>query len=303
MALTSAEWANFRKDVDLVVEAVGQCIVLLDGNFEPVCELPPVVSLSAGDTSLEAAETSLEVPATTPRGITHHIVEALIDKGFGKLDESSKLKVEDGRSWFLMVQRRGGEAGRIVSKITFPKLATEGYEVTGLRLEAASLISLLEFWPCPSVPTIWGHEPVREWTEDAAGPYSRPYKYAPIEVATVARGYTALGPAEEIIRTMVQESLDAGNRAQGFTRPHMVVDFTPTGRVSPEVAIRREDRTIWETISEPARLAGVDVAVDLWLPGDKPLTVKYEAGGVVKTTWPSDQPVLVCKVKQLEGVS
>lgn len=295
VALTEAEWAGYRKDIDRTVQDFGQCFILTDGNFEPICQLPAIVEGTGGETRFDSAELSVVIPAMTSDGEPHTAVDALVDSGFGRTDETSRLVPVMDESRFVVVQRAGG---RRCYKVVFPRLLIEDGETSQLRIEGVSLVTLLQQWPCPSVPVLWGHEPIRDWEEDAGGKYGRTYRYGPIEMATVAHGYTAHGPAVPTIRKVVQESLDAGNRAQGWDRPHMVVDMAPVADTSPVVAIRRVDNTIWDTIITPARLAGVDVRVDLWWPGDVPVQVDYESAGKrVTGDWSGGQ-VLVVRVEQ-----
>lgn len=300
MALTQEQWANWRKHIDHTVAVMGQWVGLLNGDYEPVADLPPLIDLQSPRTRLASAEQTATMPAATPQGLPHAVIDYLVDEGFGKLDEASRLVPNMKRSWFVAVQRPGGEKGRFVYRVTFPNLGVEGADISTLRVESVDLNEMLESWPCPSVPAIWGHEPIRAWEQDAGGVYDKPYRYAPIEMATVARGYTAHGPAEATIQTLIQESLDAGNRVKQWHRPHMVVDRTASGRPSPVAAIRRDDRTVWDTIAEPARLAGVNVWVQMWWPGDAPFPVRYEsAGSIIETSWNSPtQPIAVVKVVQ-----
>lgn len=296
MALSSEQWAGRHAEIDRTVADFGQCLILTDGNFEPICQLPPVIEGTGGDLRFDTAELSVTVPALTTAGVPHAAVDALVDEGFGRQDETSRLVPVADASRFVVVQRTGGEPARLAYKIVFPRLLIEQGETSQLRIEGVSLVDMLRQWPCPSVPILWGHEPIRDWREDAGGKYDRIYHYGPIEMATVARGYTAHGPAVDTIRTVIQESLDAGNRAQGWMRPHMVVDFTPETVASPTVAIRRQDASVWDTVCGPARLAGVHIRVGMWWPGDTPFPAKYETGGRTFSGMWAGEPVLVCRV-------
>lgn len=303
MALNTSQWQKWRAHIDHVVSSQGQWVGLLNGDYEPVADFPALIDLVGGGNMSGESELSLTVPALTSRGEAVSVLDLLVDEGMGNIDSSSRLEPSMKKSWFICIQRAGGEAGRKIYKVIFPTVTFMRSRPFQLRANAVSVDSLLGLWPCPSVPAIWGNEPIIDWHEDAAGPYKKPYRYAPIEMAEVARGYIRKGPAEETIQHIIQTSLDAGNRVHPeWTEPHLVVDFSSTGFESPEVLIRLDDRTITETISDPARLAGVNISVGLWWPGDVPFPAKFEVSSqLFDGVWDESHPVLVARVRQMEG--
>lgn len=299
----AVDWDAWRKRINKTVDEMGQCIVLLNHKLEPVTEFPPETEMSASHKQMEPGELSLTVPAMTSTGEPSLILDYLVDEGFGVQDAQSKLATTGRKSWFVMVQRPGGEDARYVYQVVFPNVAFEGYQPTLLRIEATHVLTMLKDWPAPSVPSQWGHTPIKSWSEDLGGKYDKPYRYAPIEVATVANGYTKHGPAEQVIRDVINDSLNAGYRVHPeWKTRHMVVSSKKSGLASPTVNIRLEDKSIWETVEQPARLANVDVDVRLWWPGDAGISTKYRwtGGSGVYGDWGrSNPPVLVCTVRQL----
>lgn len=302
-ALTVQEWQDWRDHIDSVVESTGEWVGLVNGEFEPVCDLPPVVSLEGSRSLNEPSELTVAFPALTPQKTACLALDHLVDEGFGAQDETSRLQFTANKAWFIVVQRAGGERNRHIYKVVFPNVGFEGFEPTDVRVEAVDALVLLQFWPCPSVPAIWGNVPIQDWHEDAGGKYDRAYRYAPVEMATVARGYTLNGPADTSIMRIVQESLDAGNRVHPeWVVPHMVVDRTRSLEFSPRVLIQRTDATIWDTIADAANSTNVGVRVDVWWPGDADFPVDFEhlnarREGAWSQVFPST-PVLVCRVEQ-----
>lgn len=293
MGLTQAQWDAWRASIDAWVAAHGEWVGLLNGSGEPVCQLPPIIEMEAKQTRLAAADISITVTLQGHSGVTHPVVERMVSQGLGRQDSSGRLMPDSNKTWMIAVVRDGV---RRVYLVTFPVVSLVRGVPVKMRFEGTDLNVLLEETPCPSVPAIWGHEPFREWTQDAGGAYTKPRSYAPIELATVARGYTKRDTAERAIQDVIQDSLDAVMRLKpSFSaRPHLAVDYTSTGRTSPTVTIRREDKTIWETIADTARLAGVSVWVDLWWPGDPPIPLR--GGG----TWSGLNPIGVIRAQQME---
>lgn len=297
MALTSSEWKNWRARMELSVEAKKYFLAVLNDEFEPVCEIPNVVDLEAPRSKNAVTDFRCTFPALDKDGQPYEVMDILVDQGFGSQDETSKLAITSDRTWYIMCQFPGGEEARHVYQIVYPRVAFSGFETGLMTIEAQEVLCVLAQWPCPSVPAIWGHEPVRDWWQDAGGKYDKAYRYAPIEMATVANGYTTRGEGVKAIQSVIQDSIDAGYKVlPEFKIPHLVVDQTYTGP-SPTVLIRREDKTLWETIEQPAKLSNVQVRVDLWWPGDKPVPVKYSmpAGGF-SGNWDRDEAVLVARV-------
>ncbi|WP_288833662.1 hypothetical protein [uncultured Corynebacterium sp.] len=227
------------------------------------------------------------------------IVDDLIAPDLGRFDEAGRFEASNVLGRNVCVQRAGD---RDRQAYFIPYVDARGAKAPeSLHVEASGLLSLLDAFPCPSVPESWrGGFEVRE--ANAAGQYVTPREYSLVEFATRADGYTVAGPAETAIRTVIQDSLDAVQHHMGWQRPHMVVDFAPTGRTSPEAAIRVEDDFVLPTVAETARTAGVNITADLWWPGDAPVTVRVKHGSqdTEQRTW--EHPIAVVRVEQMEAV-
>lgn len=277
MALSMAEWAAFNAAVSRRVAQDGEWVGLFDGNYQPICELPPQVSMTAGGEPGQLSEAQFVFPALTPAGEAHQAVDALFGPGFVG-ERITPLAAPASKSFFIVVQRPGGRDARRTYRVVFPLMSFVENRPVTVTVEAIAANVMLDWWPCPSVPVTWGHVPVQEWDQDAGGPYpgGETYWYAPIEMARVARGYTLKGPARQIIGQLVAESLAAGYRVHpewgGAAGAHLVVEDAVGG---PDVLIQRTDVSVWATISEAATLAGVVVETNLWWPGDDPVPVRF----------------------------
>lgn len=276
-------WADWRKHVDQVVADHGRWVGILNGYGEPELDMPPAVEPYEAEHVRMSPDAGFQMTVATPidREQTSHIVDLLVDHGLGVFSETGVIAPSTARTFMACVQVPGERRAWLLPDraVLLGELAPET-----LSMEGVSMLSLLERWPCPSAPDTW--KPNFEmWEEDAGGRYKTPRRYAPVEMANLADGYTKRGPAEKVIKELIQESLDAVNRAKGWTqRPHLVVDAAPSGRVSDIVNIRVEDESVWETVAGPAMVAGVDIDIDMWWPGDDPVTV-FDRGKLVQRSW------------------
>lgn len=295
----AVKWSDLRKQVDTIIDEHGTALVLCHDNGEPVEDspiLPPPISMEARDTRLAAGELSLTLPAVGKRGQALPFVDYLVDKNLGVYDERGLIQPQTDELFMVNVCRRG-------QRLTYfiPDREAAGVESPEtVSIEGMHLMTGLSFLPCPSVPKTWLPR-FEQWGEDAAGKYRTPRDYAPVEIATKADGYTVTGPAERTIQRLIQDSLDAVNKAYGWSSdPAYVVDMSSTSRLSPVVNIRITDDSIWDTVAPVAMLAGVDIDVDMWWPGDDPVPVRTGRSPeeVTLTTWA--KPVGIVKVRQNE---
>lgn len=290
------DWTDWRKTIDQTVADRGQWVGLCDGWGKPIMEMPPIISMSAANPRLAAGALELVVNTSGGRHVpVHPVVDAMVADGLGVFDAEGRLIVKDDIVDMVVIERPGSRRGYVTS---FPTARNGATAPTELLIQGTSLLDRLAVWPCPSVPQSW----TPEWqtlTGDVVE-YTTPRTLGMVDMAVVADGYTMDGPAEATIRTLVQDSLDAVNHACGWTTPHLVVDMAPTGNPSPRTVIRVQDAMVWETIAEPAQLAGVNVDVDLWWPGDDPVLTRPARGQEpVLTTW--DHAIGVVRIEQIGG--
>lgn len=286
------DWNSWRATSQATAHDKGVWFGLLNEDWEPIATLSPTND-SEVYTRLASPELSFDHAGMT-EGHVSTIVDELIAPDLGTFDEQGRFEASNiiGRS--VAVYR-----GDTRQAYFIPYVDAEGTtHPETLHIESSGLLSLLDATPCPSIPESWrGGFEIR--TANAAGEYKKPREYSLVEFATRADGYTVAGPAEKVIRTIVQDSLDAVQHHMGWKRPHMVVDFAPTGVESPESAIRIEDDFILPTIQETARTAGVSITADLWWPGDDPVTTrtKPQSDETTPSTW--EHAIAIIRIKQM----
>lgn len=297
---------QWRRHIDQVVNDEGQWIGLADENGYPFMDLPMPVSISAAELKLSSATAELVAPVTPGDAL----MTELADGELGTQDSEGRLKANPGPARFLVVCRPNA---RLYYKITHVVLEGTSAPST-MTIHGEDLLSDLAFWPAPSIPVAWTESSFQTWLSDASGiDYTTPRDLALIEMATAADGYTLRGPARDIIRTIIQDSFDAANTLMGW-EPHAVVDHSDDPIPSPERLIRVTDDYILDTVSDPAVDSGVSIQVDMWWPGDPPITRRagkpqeYTAGtDNVPVEYPAepiefDYPVQVVRVTQIKEV-
>lgn len=286
------DWDSWRVTADEHVNNKGVWFGLLNENWEPIATLSPS-NVSEINTRLASPELSFDHDGMKPGGVST-MVDELIAPDLGTFDEQGRFEASNivGRS--IGVQR-----GDTRQAYFIPYVDAQGQKMPeSVHIESSGLMSLLDAHPCPSVPESWrGGFETR--SANAAGAYKKPREYSLVEFATRADGYTVAGSAESAIRTVVQDSIDAVMRHMGWARPHMVVDFSPSGVESPDAMIRVEDDFILPTIEETARTAGVSISADLWWPGDAPVVTRVapQSDETVSKSW--DHAIAVIRIRQM----
>lgn len=306
MALTTGEWTKWRTTIDAYIADRGVWVGLLNEDWEPITTLAPRAgTFNETDTRLAPPEVSFDADGQRD-GEPSLIVDELVAEDLGVFDERGRFIAKYGDARSVCVQR-AGERQRQAYFLPYTD-ATTTEVVEDLHLEGAGLLSLLDAWPAPSIPETWrGGFKVNY--ENAGGRYKVPREYSLFEMSTRVDGYTVAGPAETAIRTVIQDSLDAVNAHMNAkygwaSRPHLVVDWSDTGRTSPEVLIPVQDDYLLPTVSDTACVAGVNVSVDLWWPGDAAVRVRTSKPGTRHVTgsrtWA--HPIGVVRVEQIEEV-
>ncbi|GFK19194.1 hypothetical protein [Corynebacterium glutamicum] len=289
------EWTEWRRHIDQVVKDEGRWIGLCDGWGKPIMRMPPHLNLSAPESRFAAGTLDLTVQ-TLMDGVVSPVVDHMVAEGLGVFDETGALIVKDNIVDMIAVVTRGFKRGYVTS---YPVAQGGDLAPTSLKVHGTDLLDLLQMWVCPSVPQSW--VPNQEiWLGDVVE-YETPREVATMEFATVADGFTMSGPAEDTIKTLIQDSFDSVNHQNGWSAtPHLVVDMTPTGNESPHVNIRVQDQMISETVFPIAQMAGVNIRVELWWPGDDPVLVRTpDRQSTVLTSW--DRAIGVVKIEQIGG--
>lgn len=262
-------------------ESDGVALALLDGNGNPVCDLPPVVPSAAPATRLSPSEFSVTIPARGRLAPLTLAAEKLLLDTAGEFDEQGYLAPAVADDFLVVVVQAGVWKTFLVQTVRASGQEAGPEEMT---ISGVSLESLLEVHPCPSIPSTWSHtittadggevERLHKETGDAAVTYATPRLLAPVELTTRATRYAVRGPAVEVIRRVIQDSFDAVNALMGWEDPHIVVDFGVESPAGEEVTIMPEDGYLWETVTPAAESAGVNISVDMWFPGGPPIMVR-----------------------------
>ena len=285
------KWGSWQAHIREKIRTEGQWVGLADENWEPICDLPAVIEMNGGGTRLSAAELTVKLPAVSG-GVAHLVVDELVAGDLGVFSEDGRLVPNMRAARNIILDRGNGFRQAYFITHTLAEGGADAPSV--ITVFGQDLLGLLAATPCPSVPRKWGNEPMRSWEQDAGGKYSKPRFYGAVEMADELDGYTMHGPAVQVIKTLVQDSIDAICRQMGWAQPHMVVDWAVGGQ-SPEVLIQVNDQMLWEAIAEPARLAGVTVTAHLWWPGDDPIQVRTTGGQTTVMEFP--HPVCVIRVE------
>ncbi|CAB0575891.1 hypothetical protein CIP107578_00758 [Corynebacterium diphtheriae] len=288
------DFENWRKHINRVIEDDGVWVGLLDENWHPICDVP-VAKLKESRTRMAAGQITADVIV----GEHSQVVDELVAEGLGDTDQQGYFVARNVVERSLCVQRKG-ERGRHAYFIPMVAAQTRDKPV-GLQLPGAGMLQLLEATPCPSIPIRW--EPkFKTWNEDAGAKYKKPRVYSPVEFAEKADGYTVHGPAVQTIRALVQDSIDAVCSMMGWSgKPHMAVEWSQVVNDDREVFIRPQDESIWQTIADTARIAGVEIDAYLWWPGDDPVTARPRRGEKpVATSW--THPIMVITIEPTTAV-
>lgn len=276
---------NWRKHIDQVVKDEGQWVGLLDENLLPILDFPPVVSLTAPKTRHQASSCEVVVDVTDGGG--RKLMAELVGDGLGQLDEEKRLTPNDGPTRFVCVVRDGERVAYTVTHSVVEGAASP----TTLTVHGVDLLDGLAWWPCPSSTSEWRSAKFQVWSQDASWiRYAKPRELARVKFIGTAIETTKRGKARDLIRNTIQDSFDAVNGLMGWSDPHAFVDFDGGVDTSPQTGIRLDDSSVWDTLGQTAAQTGVEIEVDVWWPGDVPVTVR----GGTRRSWP--YPVQIVRV-------
>ncbi|HFG8808105.1 TPA: hypothetical protein ACGIY5_001472 [Corynebacterium striatum] len=289
------DWEKHRAHRQLVAKDRGVWIGLVDQDGVPLMDLPPMTKYTAPATRLSPESASFTMAIKSPRGVVHPMTNHLAGRGIGRVDAQGRLELVADETRFIMVEkyqrpRRDYRVSHTILDGPSP-LAPSTAEV-----HAADTLNWLTGIPAMSAPTTWTGE-WKRFTRDWAGPenvgvqFAKPRDLQDIKMVSVADGATVEGPAEETLRRIYSESVEAAFRAAGIDDAPVKVAPAPTGRTSPHVLIRPTDGNLWEETASIAMAAGVRIAADMWWPGDE-----------VPEGLSLDKPTIVITIEQQQEV-
>lgn len=287
--------SQWRKHIDRVVQDEGQWVGVADENGYPIYEL--VGKINFPESHLQAA--SAEITVNVEPG--DRILDDLVGDSLGQMDAAGRLVPANGPARLLVLVRPGERRAAIVTHVVVTGQATPS-QVT---VHGVDLLDSLASWPCPSI-NLEGWE-MAKWQQrktDASGiRYGKVREMAQLQFATKLYRYAKRGTARDVLRVIVQDSFDSVNKLYGWDgEPHAVVVFGGAKDTSGEVALRISDDSVWETIAETARAAGLTIDVELWWPGDPAIQVRADHDGKQTKAKTFAHPVQVVRIEQLEGV-
>lgn len=287
--------SQWRKHIDQVVKDEGQWVGVADENGYPIYELTGKINFP--ESHLQAA--SAEITVNVEPG--DRILDDLVGDSLGQMDAAGRLVPANGPARLLVLVRPGERRAATITHVVVTGQATPS-QVTA---HGVDLLDSLASWPCPSI-NLQGWE-TAEWQQrktDASGVrYGKVREMAQLQFATKLFRYAQQGTARDLLRVITQDSFDSVNILYGWDGdPHAVVDFSGDKDTSGEIGLRISDDSIWETIAESARSAGLTIDVELWWPGDPAIRVRADHDGKQTKAKTFAHPVQVVRIEQLEGV-
>lgn len=258
-------------------------------------DLPPVMEMRMPEATNDPASGMVKLRVQSASGIVHPVIHQLIADGLGKTDDVGRLVPLSEATRFIAIERAGS---RRVFRVEFAVAEGGAGAPSVLAVHGTDMLKTLARFPAMSGPTTWTGKWTK-FTRDWAGPenigvqFEKPRDLQDIKMVTVADGATEQGPAEQLIRKIISDSLAATWRAIGrkdlLADPPVQVDPNPSGRKSKNILIRPTDRSIWEEMAPLAAAAGVSISAEMWWPTDAPIS-----GLNLKS------PTIVIKVEQRE---
>lgn len=271
----------YQSHVAAMIADTGQWVGLLDENWQPLCDAPPLVEFKAGGQRLDTAECEAVFHAGGKR--LHPLISELVAEDLGVFSERGNLIPANTKARSLCIQR-GDYSTRQAYFITHATCSGGVERPELIRVHGQDLLGLLAATPCPSVPIAWDTTPLRSWREDAGGEYQRELTYGQVKMADALDGYTMAGEAISTLETLIQDSVDALCRKLGWSSPHIVVDVDQSERPDDQILIKVQDQSVWEALVEPARVSGVTLSCFLWWPGDPPIMARPARGQAARPT-------------------
>lgn len=286
------ELAEWRKHIDQVVADEGEWVGVADENGYPIYELACTHDFPRSHLTPESVECTVNVQPGD------RVLDDLVGEKLGETDKEGRLVPASGPTRLLILAREGTRQAATITHT----VAAGGLSPTTLTIHGVDLLDGLAWWPCPSVPVEWTPDKWTTQTTDESGTtYKKPRDLAQVQLTTKLDGYTVDNTALTAVRIAIQDSFDAVNKLMGWKDPHAVVEFGGTD-TTPRALIRVNDDPVLDTVQETAQLAGLTIQVELWWPGDQPVTTRKDHDGktTVDTTW--KHPIQIVRVHTMQEV-
>lgn len=275
MAVTYSDqnWDSHKRHREYVAKHHGQWIGLLDNNGTPLMDLPAPVEMRAGSSRNAPANIELTIPVAGAAGATHPIVGELIADNLGKTTASGELAPVMDKTLFLAVERAG--APRRTYWVVMATVKGEDRPQT-LTIQGVDCLKLLTRMPAMSSPDSWRNNfarITRDWVGDSqqGSTLSRARWVCGVDMFGSTIQSSQQGAAFDVIGQMLTQCLQAAFRLAGITSNYPIqVAHYPQGR-GRMLLLRREDKSLLETIMPAAIAAGINIKASMWLPKDPPV--------------------------------
>lgn len=274
------DWASVQKHRKQALEDSGRWACLLDGDFEFLCDLPAFVEFSLPDTRNAVGDCEVSIPVFVD-GELHPVVDDLVATGF--IGGSFDGRVEPVVNRTRVVVFESVDGGRCSFRVVKVQAVGDSRNPHTLLLQGVSMLDYLAGLPAPSMLGTWKSN-VKSVDRDYAAVFNKSRLLGDIRFSNVADGFTEVGPAETVIRRVIEQSVDATNRVLGVLVADSHIRVCPygSGLPSPTAWVRPTDDYLFDTIVGTAASAGVVVSADLWIPGDpQPLGLTLSSPCVV----------------------
>ena len=268
-------WSEWSRHALEVAENMGQYAAILDEDGLPLCDLPPLLNLQASRTRGEPASVVATVMVNAGKGIPHRCVAHIMAEGLGEVDSEGRMKPIVDKTRFLFI-RRSNYRNRVYWITHCVAKGNNPFAPSMIEIHGVEVLKMLDLFPAMSGPISWKENPFFDFTRDWKGEpnkiiqFKRPRRLADIQMATSADGTTIKGEAREVIRTVIDSSLQACWRIAGINKSDAPIMLNKKQRwdtkKTPELLLRPQDGPLLETISAPALAAGIDISAWMWFP-------------------------------------
>lgn len=257
-------WHRHRAHRAQVMADAGQWVGLADENGVPICDLPPLLEMSAPQVRGEPGELELFTAVRSPLGLMHTAVDELVAEGLGVQDGEGRLEPVNTATRFVAVERPGD---RRLFRVTHVVVEGGWQSPSTMVVHGIALLDMLNDHPAWSYPvSITGTW--HRMDQDYATNFEQERDLQDLQMAASTDGFVISGPADVAIHQLISESVAASYRAVGVAdHPIRVAPLSPSPS-SPQVLLRPTDDPLWETVAATALAAGVTVTATMWWPGD-----------------------------------
>lgn len=269
-------WQKFNAHRKEVVDTTGQWVGLLDGSGEFICDLPPVVSMSAPSVRGDSGSLELTIPVPPGGAFSDRVVAELAGVfAFGtSTDSQGRTQLSDAATRFIAIERAGL---RLVYRVEFVQLVG-GDQPTMMTIHGTGLMKILARFPSVSNHESWP-DSTRGWpmakeefpaVDGVPVPFKKPRLIYPVKFDNNPAESLVMGAAVDVIADHLSRSFITVFRAIGFRSgvEPFVVERIPSDIPSPELVLKVTDKYLWDDVMPAANETGVIIRAHMRFPGD-----------------------------------